>query len=379
VVEHLSLRTRGSFLLLTSESDRPNLSLSVRSKRGACEDLAWMVGEVRRVLALDELSQILIYVATRAATLKVAELLNERLGKTTEVVAYHAGLSPRSKAEVLRGFSSRAARCVVATIAFGMGMDSSSVRAVVHYGLPASLDGYVQEIGRAGRDGSVASCTLLWGPEDVARRNFASSTSPKVAEKRTMLGYVQETRCLRAHLSKFLDGAGAKMHYADEEVCSERGGERCSLCLGSVDLQVLDMAALSERALRLLDTVAILTAGSRRQLLYHVGSRSQKSLQDRDRLGGRQYGSGSDLPLSDWQVIHRQLQSLGLVTCNSFGASVLSASGRRLVEERRVEAKKGSVTDPLRSLSDDSRSKSREKIRKAASKGPLAGKGAECM
>ena len=86
-----------------------------------------------------------------------------------EAKPYHAGLSAGDRRNVARDFARNTCKCVVATVAFGMGVDKADVRRVVHYSLPTSFERYVQEVGRAGRDGGEAHCDLLLDKADVRR------------------------------------------------------------------------------------------------------------------------------------------------------------------------------------------------------------------
>lgn len=140
-------------------SDRPNLFLSVHQ---VPNDRAKL--EIIRNLLDGEQGTGIIYVATRRDSETVAEHLRDRLG--ISIAAYHAGLDPEERERVQDSFLSETLQMVVATSAFGMGIDKSNIRFVIHYGLPASLEAYYQEVGRAGRDGLPAACTLLFTAKD---------------------------------------------------------------------------------------------------------------------------------------------------------------------------------------------------------------------
>jgi ATP-dependent DNA helicase Q4 len=107
-----------------------------------------------------------VYVRTQFDSERVAEQLRDR---GVEARPYHAGLAAGDRRNVARDFARNTCKCVVATVAFGMGVDKSDVRRVVHYSLPTSLERYVQEVGRAGRDGGEAHCDLLLDKADIRR------------------------------------------------------------------------------------------------------------------------------------------------------------------------------------------------------------------
>lgn len=107
---------------------------------------------------------LIIYAATRRTTEEVADFIQAVLGRTAQ--PYHAGLDRDLRYRVQVDFMADKIEIVVATIAFGMGVDKPDVRAVIHYNLPATIEGYYQEAGRAGRDGNPAECILLFAPDD---------------------------------------------------------------------------------------------------------------------------------------------------------------------------------------------------------------------
>ncbi|WP_433501354.1 RecQ family ATP-dependent DNA helicase [Sphaerimonospora sp. CA-214678] len=142
--------------------DRPNIHLEVR--RFTCD------GDKRRALAEHPLDGLgLVYVATRRQAEEYAEMLSER-GRRAE--PYHAGMKAGDRRRIHELFQNDGLDVVVATSAFGMGIDKPDVRFVLHAAPPESLDAYYQEIGRAGRDGEPASAVLFYRPEDLGLRKF---------------------------------------------------------------------------------------------------------------------------------------------------------------------------------------------------------------
>ncbi len=158
------LRMPDADVVVTS-FDRPNLIFATHRVRDDRERFASIRARVR-----DAPGASLIYTPTRRLT----ELVTRALLRTSVRAApYHAGLSANTRRQVLRAFLGDRVHVIVATSAFGMGIDKPDVRQVVHWGPPLTLEAYYQEAGRAGRDGRAAECLVLWRPEDLAWGNIA--------------------------------------------------------------------------------------------------------------------------------------------------------------------------------------------------------------
>ncbi|HEY3221428.1 MAG TPA: ATP-dependent DNA helicase RecQ [Gemmatimonadales bacterium] len=158
------LRMPDAQVVVTS-FDRPNLRFAVQKVRDDRERFAVIRARVR-----DAAGASLIYTPTRRLT----ELVTRALLRTSVRAApYHAGLSAGIRRRVLRAFLADQVRVIVATSAFGMGIDKPDVRHVLHWGAPPTLEAYYQEAGRAGRDGNSSECLILWRPEDFAWGNIA--------------------------------------------------------------------------------------------------------------------------------------------------------------------------------------------------------------
>jgi DNA topoisomerase-3 len=184
---------------------------------------------VRNVLADPAHRPAIVYTPTR----REAESLAEELSDKVKTVAYHAGMSARERDDVQRRFLEGRAEVIVATIAFGMGIDKANVRTVLHTGLPASVEGYYQEIGRAGRDGLPSRAILLHSYGDTRTHEFFLERD--YPETRILEKVDEEQREHRRTqlelMQRFAEGSSCRMlrlvrHFGDQE----DSGARCGIC-----------------------------------------------------------------------------------------------------------------------------------------------------
>lgn len=216
--------------------DRPNLYFDVISmpRKGKA---SW----VASYIASHPDESGIVYCATRKETEALAESLNSAVAELraaggadvsdigTIAVAYHGGMSADTREKAQRDFVTDRVPVVVATNAFGMGIDKSNVRFVIHHNMPESIEAYYQEAGRAGRDGEPSRCTLLWNESDiVTRRRLLDSDyenerltpeeqeAVRASKRRlldAMVGYCRTTDCLHAYMTRYFGetaGAAAK-------------------------------------------------------------------------------------------------------------------------------------------------------------------------
>ena len=181
-----ALRLRDPRIVVTGFA-RDNLALAVERHDDAAAQrkrVLELVGEL-----VPEGASGLVYCRTRKDTEELAATLAQQ-GR--RAAAYHAGLGKRRREEVQESFMSGGSEVVVATSAFGMGIDKPDVRAVVHAAVPESPDTYYQEVGRAGRDGEEAHGVLVYRPEDLALGSFFATPVPRRGDLRAVLAAAEE-------------------------------------------------------------------------------------------------------------------------------------------------------------------------------------------
>ena len=216
IVEHLELRQPQTFL---ASFNRENLSYAVRPKRRSFDALLDLLESHRGQPAI-------VYRFSRKDTESVAANLSEQ---GFPALAYHAGLDATVRRTTQERFIRDEVPIVVATIAFGMGIDKPDIRLVVHFDLPKSIEGYFQETGRAGREGLPAECVLLYSHHDRMKQEFFINEMEDRQEQETarqkldqMIELCELQTCRRRYLLGYCGEAWEKENY---------GG--CDICLGS--------------------------------------------------------------------------------------------------------------------------------------------------
>ncbi|MDA8584904.1 DNA helicase RecQ [Rhodobacteraceae bacterium] len=274
--------------------DRPNIHLAFQAKNKPRE-------QILNFASARKGQSGIVYCGTRAKTETLANALN---GAGQMALAYHGGMQSDRRREVERRFQTDDDLIVVATVAFGMGVDKPDIRWVAHADLPKSIEAYYQEIGRAGRDGAPAETLTLFGSDDIRFRRMQIDESPAPPEHRmadhgrlnALLGLAEALACRRVQLLEFFG--------EDATPCGH-----CDLCdkpPETFDGTEAVMKALSA----ILRTGEYFGAGHLTDIL--LGTTTDKvRARGHDRLPT--FGVGSDINRRHWGAIFRQMMGHDLV------------------------------------------------------------------
>ncbi len=321
IIQRLGLSEARIFI---SSFDRPNIRYTVVEKDNPRRQLLTFLAERKGEAGI-------VYCLSRKKVEETADWLN---GQGWPALPYHAGLPSEVRADNQRRFLREEGLVMVATIAFGMGIDKPDVRFVAHLDLPKSLEAYYQETGRAGRDGEPAEAWMTYGLQDVAlqRARIDDSGAPEQQKRleaqklNALLAFCESPRCRRTVLLEYFAEAATP--------CGN-----CDVCLDPPELW--DGTEAARKALS-----AVFRTGMRFGAMHLIdvlrGKSTDKTRQwNHDQLPT--FGVGADLDDANWRAVFRQLVAAGLLQADlaEHGALKLTEAARPVLKgEQSVELRR---------------------------------------
>jgi len=272
----------------------------------------------------------IIYTLSRKDTEKIATMLQNR---GINAKAYHAGLSTQEKNATFKDFINDDVQIVVATIAFGMGIDKSNIRFVVHMSMPKTIENYYQEIGRAGRDGEPSETLLLYAPSDIVKQRLHINENPNDAHRR--LGYDKLQK-----MNRLASGERCRHQYIAEyfEDAIEPCQTLCDFCQ-SPEYEKEDITQEAQMFLS-----AILRSDSRFGAGHIIdilrGSKSQK-IEQFNHQNLSVYGIGENHTKVFWQAINERLIELEAINIGEYSVLSLTPYGMKILKAKEpIDIKK---------------------------------------
>jgi ATP-dependent DNA helicase RecQ len=316
--------------------DRPNLRLAIRAKTSGRRQIMDFVRAHAGQSGI-------IYCGSRRKTETIADYLRE---SGLNALPYHAGLDGAVRSRHQDLFLQEDAVIMVATVAFGMGIDKPDVRFVLHADLPSNIESYYQEIGRAGRDGLPADTLTLYGMGDIRLRRMqidereAADEQKRVERKRldALVGLCESARCRRQNLLAYFGEAAPP--------CGN-----CDICLDGAE--VVDGTVAARKALSAMvrtgerfgtEHLANLLRGERTEAILKFGH---------DRLPT--FGVGQEHGKPEWRSIFRQLHGVGLIALdlNGYGGWRVTQEGRGVLRGTAAFALRKDTLKPVRRTTRD--------------------------
>ena len=291
IIKQLNISEAKEFI---SSFDRPNLSLSVKRGYKAAEKMHFIINFIKA----RPMEAGIIYCLSRKNTEKVAADLQK---KGINAAPYHAGMSTFERNQTQERFKNDQLTVVCATIAFGMGIDKSNVRWVIHYNMPKSIESFYQEIGRAGRDGAPADTVLFYSLADIVQlTEFARQSGQQdvnMDKLKRMQEYAESSVCRRRIL----------LNYFSEQTDHDCGN--CDVCEnpprrfdGTRYVQMALSAAIRTEETVRISTIIEIVKGIRSPYVMRHGYEQLKT-----------FGVGKDLTTTDWQDYLLQMLQMGFI------------------------------------------------------------------
>ncbi len=287
--------------------DRPNLRLAMRAKAGGRAQIADFIKSRRGQSGI-------VYCASRRKTEELAEFLRQN---GVNALPYHAGMESATRSRNQDAFLQEDGVVMVATVAFGMGIDKPDVRFVLHADMPANIESYYQEIGRAGRDGMPADTLTLYGMGDIRLRRLQIDESEATAEQKrvdrqrlnALVSLCESPRCRRKTLLAYFGEAA--------EPCGH-----CDFCCEGAE--VIDGTIAAQKALS-----AIMRTGARFGTEHLTNVLLGANTEAVEKFGHDclpTFGVGKEYGKQEWRSIFRQLHGAGIITLDITGHGTWSVT-----------------------------------------------------
>ena len=298
-----------------SSFNRPNLYYELRPKNDPDRDII-------RFIKQNEGKSGIIYCLSRKKVEELAELL---VANGIKALPYHAGMDAQTRADNQDAFLKEGADVIVATIAFGMGIDKPDVRFVIHYDIPKSLEGYYQETGRAGRDGGEGFCLTFYNYKDIQKLEKFMQGKPVAEQEIGKLllletqSYAESSMCRRRTL----------LHYFGEEYTEDNCGNCDNCCNPRPRVNATEELVTALEALKSIgdkfkiDHLVALLLGKTTAIIKSYGHNNSKF-----------FGVGSEKSSSFWNAVVRQGLIMGLIDKNieNYGLISITPAGEKFID-----------------------------------------------
>ncbi|RPD38389.1 DNA helicase RecQ [Chitinophaga barathri] len=316
IVKNLELRTPEIFM---SSFNRPNLYYEIRPKRKKDQ----VIKEIVKFIHLHKGKSGIIYTLNRKTTEELADML---VANGIKAVAYHAGLDSGTRAQRQDMFLLEECEVIVATIAFGMGIDKPDVRFVIHYNIPKSLENYYQETGRGGRDGLEGLCLCFYSYKDVQKLEHLMRDKP-LSEREMGAQLINETV---AYAESAVCRRKVILHYFGEKYETENCG-KCDNCRNPKEkIEVKNRVVIALKAISSLEE----RFGSDYVINIITGkSNPQISTFQHDKL--EVFGEGKEFDAHFWNSLLRQMMLEGLIEkdIEEYGLLKITDKGKKFIKK----------------------------------------------
>ncbi|MDD2781142.1 DNA helicase RecQ [Sulfuricurvum sp.] len=321
-------------LILRAPVLRKNITISVRER-----DSGWR-NDLMNILKAHDGESGIVYAFSRKETEELAEFLSK---KGIKCLAYHAGMSGSLRHDTHKSFLNDETQIIVATVAFGMGIDKGDIRFVIHTSLPKTIENYYQEIGRAGRDGIDSEAVLFYSGSDFhnKKRLIDEGSDPQyremiLAKLRSSMDYATAEECRHRLIASYFSDS--------VEAC----GDRCDNCKDSSTSKT-DITVPSQKFLSCLYKTGERFGATYISEVLCADEKEKIISNAHDKLSV--FGIGKELSKSTWSTISKRLIELGAIEPDEYKALKLTASGAEIlkgkqsvhIRQERLTPKKVSV------------------------------------